>query len=119
MRTYYREMFKIPYFPRLIMQVMNTPGSDMKKQLIEKVVLDITRPIQENLFEKLIERGVIREGMDPQLCKISYLSLMIFPFIAPPALLKIHGVELSQTFLESLVEHNIQLMEQGFITRMG
>ncbi|MDF4534196.1 TetR/AcrR family transcriptional regulator, partial [Vibrio parahaemolyticus] len=33
MRTYYREMFKIPYFPRLIMQVMNTPGSDMKKQL--------------------------------------------------------------------------------------
>ncbi|EMV4495729.1 TetR/AcrR family transcriptional regulator [Vibrio cholerae] len=119
MRTYYREMFKIPYFPRLIMQVMNTPGSDMKKQLIEKVVLDITRPIQETLFEKLIERGVIRESMDPQLCKISYLSLMIFPFIAPPALLKIHGVELSQTFLESLVEHNIQLMEQGFITRMG
>ncbi|EKF9266914.1 TetR/AcrR family transcriptional regulator, partial [Vibrio cholerae] len=45
--------------------------------------------------------------------------LMIFPFIAPPALLKIHGVELSQTFLESLVEHNIQIMEQGFITRMG
>ncbi|EIF2259393.1 TetR/AcrR family transcriptional regulator [Vibrio cholerae] len=117
-RTYYREMFKIPYFPRLIMQVMSTPGSDMKKQLIEKVVLDITRPIQETLFEKLIERGVIREGMDPQLCKISYLSLMIFPFIAPPALLKIHGVELSRTFLENLVEHNIQLMEQGFITRL-
>ncbi|EMB49470.1 TetR family transcriptional regulator [Vibrio mimicus] len=116
MRTYYREMFNIPYFPRLIMQVMSAPGSDVKKQLIEKVMLDITRPIQETLFEKLLARGVIREGMDPQLCKISYLSLMIFPFVAPPALLKVHGIELSQVFLERLVEHNIRLMEQGFIT---
>ncbi|TXZ06852.1 TetR/AcrR family transcriptional regulator [Vibrio mimicus] len=116
MRTYYREMFNIPYFPRLIMQVMSAPGSDIKKQLIEKVMLDITRPIQETLFEKLLARGVIREGMDPQLCKISYLSLMIFPFVAPPALLKVHGIELSQAFLEKLVEHNIRLMEQGFIT---
>ncbi|EEW07227.1 transcriptional regulator, TetR family [Vibrio mimicus VM603] len=116
MRTYYREMFNIPYFPRLIMQVMSAPGSDVKKQLIEKVMLDITRPIQETLFEKLLARGVIREGMDPQLCKISYLSLMIFPFVAPPALLKVHGIELSQAFLEKLVEHNIRLMEQGFIT---
>ncbi|ENM5875792.1 TetR/AcrR family transcriptional regulator [Vibrio mimicus] len=116
MRTYYREMFNIPYFPRLIMQAMSAPGSDVKKQLIEKVMLDITRPIQETLFEKLLARGVIREGMDPQLCKISYLSLMIFPFVAPPALLKVHGIELSQAFLERLVEHNIRLMEQGFIT---
>ncbi|ENM5814470.1 TetR/AcrR family transcriptional regulator [Vibrio mimicus] len=116
MRTYYREMFNIPYFPRLIMQVMSAPGSDVKKQLIEKVMLDITRPIQETLFEKLLARGVIREGMEPQLCKISYLSLMIFPFVAPPALLKVHGIELSQAFLEKLVEHNIRLMEQGFIT---
>ncbi|ENM5896439.1 TetR/AcrR family transcriptional regulator [Vibrio mimicus] len=116
MRTYYREMFNIPYFPRLIMQVMSAPESDVKKQLIEKVMLDITRPIQETLFEKLLARGVIREGMDPQLCKISYLSLMIFPFVAPPALLKVHGIELSQAFLEKLVEHNIRLMEQGFIT---
>ncbi|ENM5907402.1 TetR/AcrR family transcriptional regulator [Vibrio mimicus] len=116
MRTYYREMFNIPYFPRLIIQVMSAPGSDVKKQLIEKVMLDITRPIQETLFEKLLARGVIREGMDPQLCKISYLSLMIFPFVAPPALLKVHGIELSQAFLEKLVEHNIRLMEQGFIT---
>lgn len=117
LRTYYREMFSIPYFPKLIMQVMSTPGSDIKKQLMEKVMLDMTYPIQETLFEKLIERGVIREGMDPQLCKISYLSLMIFPFVAPPALLKVHGVELSQIFLERLAEHNIQLMEQGFIAR--
>ncbi|EPZ7319245.1 TetR/AcrR family transcriptional regulator [Vibrio mimicus] len=116
MRTYYREMFNIPYFPRLIMQVMSAPRSDVKKQLIEKVMLDITRPIQETLFEKLLARGVIREGIDPQLCKISYLSLMIFPFVAPPALLKVHGIELSQAFLEKLVEHNIRLMEQGFIT---
>ncbi len=101
MRTYYREMFKIPYFPRLIMQVMNTPGSDMKKQLIEKVVLDITRPIQETLFEKLIERGVIREGMDPQLCKISYLSLMIFPLSLRQPYLRFMGLNYHKPSLKA------------------
>ncbi|MBU5233735.1 TetR/AcrR family transcriptional regulator, partial [Vibrio cholerae] len=83
-------------------------------QLNEKWVLDITRLIEETLFEELNERSVIRESMDPQLCKISYLSVMIFPFIGPAALIRRHGVELSQTFLQSLDDHNGQLREQGF-----
>ncbi|MDT8868758.1 TetR/AcrR family transcriptional regulator [Vibrio fluvialis] len=115
MRTYYREMIKVPHFPRLIMQVMQMPSSELQRQLIEKVILDVTKPVQDMMFQKLIQRGVVRPDADPQLCRVSYISLMVFPFIAPRALLAVHGIELNEEFLDRLIEHNIRLMEQGFL----
>ncbi|MCG6415701.1 TetR/AcrR family transcriptional regulator [Vibrio fluvialis] len=115
MRTYYREMIKVPHFPRLIMQVMQMPPSELQRQLIEKVILDVTKPVQDMIFQKLIQRGVVRPDVDPQLCRVSYISLMVFPFVAPRALLAVHGIELNEEFLDRLIEHNIRLMEQGFL----
>ncbi|EKO3540339.1 TetR/AcrR family transcriptional regulator [Vibrio fluvialis] len=115
MRTYYREMIKVPHFPRLIMQVMQMPPSELQRQLIEKVILDVTKPVQDMMFQKLIQRGVVRPDVDPQLCRVSYISLMVFPFIAPRALMAVHGIELNEEFLDRLIEHNIRLMEQGFL----
>lgn len=115
MRTYYREMIKVPHFPRLIMQVMQMPASETQRQLIERVIIDVTKPVQDMMFEKMIQRGVIRPTADPQLCRVSYISLMVFPFIAPKALLAVHGIDLNEAFLDRLIEHNIRLMEQGFL----
>ncbi|ELM6622367.1 TetR/AcrR family transcriptional regulator [Vibrio fluvialis] len=115
MRTYYREMIKVSHFPRLIMQVMQMPPSELQRQLIEKVILDVTKPVQDMMFQKLIQRGVVRPDVDPQLCRVSYISLMVFPFVAPRALLAVHGIELNEEFLDRLIEHNIRLMEQGFL----
>ncbi|MCC4775631.1 MULTISPECIES: TetR/AcrR family transcriptional regulator [Vibrio] len=115
MRTYYKEMVKVPNFPRLIAQVMNMPPSEVQRELLEKVFLDVAKPAQDVIFEKLVEQGILKQNMDPKLCRVSYISLMVFPFIAPPPLLAIHGIELNEEFLNRLIEHNIQLMTEGFI----
>ena len=115
MRTYYKEMAKVPKFPRLVTQVMNMPPSEVQRELLEKVFIDIAKPAQDVIFEKLIDHGVLRKDMDPKLCRISYISLMVFPFIAPPPLLALHGIELNEDFLNRLIEHNIQLMSEGFV----
>ncbi|MEF1226406.1 TetR/AcrR family transcriptional regulator [Vibrio fortis] len=115
MRTYYKEMAKVPKFPRLVAQVMNMPPSEVQRELLEKVFIDIAKPAQDVIFEKLINHGVLRKDMDPKLCRISYISLMVFPFIAPPPLLALHGIELNEDFLNRLIEHNIQLMSEGFV----
>ncbi|PFG57767.1 transcriptional regulator /TetR family transcriptional regulator [Vibrio sp. ES.051] len=115
MRTYYREMIKVPQFPRLIAQVMHIPASDTQRKLLEKVFADISKPMQGIIFDKLVNSGVLRKDADPQLCRVSYISLMVFPFIAPPAMLAVHGIELSESFLDRLLEHNIQLMKHGFL----
>ena len=115
MRTYYREMVKVPRFPRLIAQVMNMPPSETQRELLEKVFLDVAKPAQDVIFEKLVAQGVLRKDRDPKLCRVSYISLMVFPFIAPPPLLALHGIELTEEFLNSLIEHNIKLMSEGFL----
>ncbi|MGC9402532.1 TetR/AcrR family transcriptional regulator [Vibrio genomosp. F10 str. 9ZC157] len=116
MRTYYQVMIKTPKLPRLIVQVMNMPANDSQRQLVEKVFLDITQPMQVIIFDKLLSSGVIRSEMDAKLCRFSYISLMVFPFLAPPAMLRLHGVELNADFLSQLFEHNIKLITQGFLT---
>ena len=115
MRTYYKEMVKVPKFPRLIAQVMNMPPSEVQRELLEKVFLDVAKPAQDVIFEKLVAQGVLRKEMDPKLCRVSYISLMVFPFIAPPPLLAMHGIDINEEFLNRLIEHNIKLMTEGFI----
>lgn len=115
MRTYYHEMNKVPQFPRLIAQVMHMPASDTQRKLLEKVLGDVTKPMQNLIFDRLVESGIVKKEVDPLLCRISYISLMVFPFIAPPAMLQLHGIELNEAFLNKLFEHNIQLMKYGFL----
>jgi len=116
MRTYYREMIKVPLFPRLVAQVMHMDPSDTQRKLLEKVFFDISQPMQTVMFEKLNDGNVLRPDADPKLCKVSYISLMVFSFIAPPALLAVHGIKLNEEFLDQLIEHNIKLMTHGFLT---
>ncbi|MEH0759181.1 TetR/AcrR family transcriptional regulator [Vibrio sp. 16] len=119
MRTYYREMIKVPQFPRLVMQVMNMSPSETQRKLLEKVFMDVTQPMQHLMFEKMTGGGILKPSADPKLCKVSYISLMVFPFIAPPAMLAIHGIELNQEFLDKLLEHNIEMMKFGFLNTQG
>lgn len=115
MRTYYREMFKAPQFPRLVFQVMHMSSSDAQRKLLEKVFTDISQPMQRVMFDRLIENNILKPDVDPKLCKVSFISLMVFPFIAPQSLLAIHGIDLSEEFLNQLLEHNINLMTNGML----
>lgn len=115
MRTYYREMFKAPQFPRLVFQVMHMGSSEAQRKLLEKVFTDISQPMQMVMFDRLIENNILKPDVDPKLCKVSFISLMVFPFIAPQSLLAIHGIELSEEFLNQLLEHNIKLMINGML----
>ncbi len=119
MRTYYQEMIKVPQFPRLVAQVMHMPPSETQRKLLEKVFSDISKPMQGMMFNKLVDSGILRKDADPKLCRVSYISLMVFPFIAPPALLAVHGIELTEEFLNQLLEHNIKLMKYGFLDTQG
>jgi hypothetical protein len=89
--------------------------SDTQRKLLEKVFADISQPMQMVMFDKLVNSNILKPDVEPELCKVSYFSLMAFPFIAPPGLLSLHGIELSEDFLNRLLEHNIKLMTDGML----
>ncbi|GAL32726.1 hypothetical protein JCM19240_6158 [Vibrio maritimus] len=35
--------------------------------------------------------------------------------MAPPAMLQLHGIELTESFLDELLEHNIRLLSRGLL----
>lgn len=113
MRTYYQEMLKIPHFPRLLMQVMLLPPSDVQHQLTKKVFFEVSGPMHGLVFERLHAQGAIREDVDPRLFRMSFISLMVFPFIMPPATYELHDMEMNEDFLMALFEHNIKLLQHG------
>jgi hypothetical protein len=75
--------------------------------------------MQSVMFKRMTDSGILKPDVDPLLCKVSYISLMVFPFIVPSAMLGLHGIELSEEFLDRLIEHNIDLMKHGFLNTQG
>ncbi len=74
----------------------------------------MAKPAQDVIFEKLVAQGILKQNMDQIVSRFVY-KLDGVPFIAPPPLLAIHGIELNEAFLNRLIGHNIQLMTEGFI----
>ncbi len=116
MRFYYKTMLNIPLFPKLIVRMMSMSESSPQREIVEKVFKEIMQPARDFLFDHLSKEGVFREELDPELCKMTFFNLMIFPFIAPSSILNSHGIELNDTFLNQLLEHNIKVLTQGMIS---
>ncbi|MCL1139795.1 hypothetical protein [Shewanella pneumatophori] len=87
---------------------MSSEHSVEAKGVIYKLFQPIAEltPIPQQLLEGWGE-------LDPQLLKMSLLSLMIFPFVMPPPMAKLHGYQLNEEFYQQLAKHNIALLEHG------
>ncbi len=114
MEIYYQEMGKVPDFPRLIFQTMYGSNHETPRQLLDGIFSDISSMI-DRLFVNIVENNLLQSGIDARLARISYLSLMVFPFLAPPAFYQIHQIELSDDFLKRLYQHNLHVIRHGFL----
>ncbi|MCK8046010.1 TetR/AcrR family transcriptional regulator [Shewanella sp. 1CM18E] len=105
---FYQTMIPNPEFPRFLFQLMSSEHSVEAKGVIYKLFQPIAEltPMPQQLLEGWGE-------LDPQLLKMSLLSLMIFPFVMPPPMAKLHGYQLNEEFYQQLAKHNIALLEHG------
>lgn len=113
MRTYYHTMLSAPNFPKLLVQIMNMGPNDSRRKRVEALFLRSVMPAMDTIFERMMQADVIRPGLDASLCRVTFMSLMIFPFIAPQAMLNLHGIELNEEFLQQLLSHNVQILKHG------
>ncbi|MDP5254379.1 MULTISPECIES: TetR/AcrR family transcriptional regulator [unclassified Vibrio] len=114
MEIYYQEMGKVPDFPRLIFQTLYGANHETPRQLLDGIFGDITSLI-ERLFAHIADNHLLQPDIDSRLARISYLSLMVFPFLAPPAFYQMHHIELSEDFLKRLYQHNLHVIRHGFL----
>jgi AcrR family transcriptional regulator len=115
MTHFYRVMSQHKKFPRLISRTMQLSKETPQRQIVERLMQEHLSIMQGKVFSALNSPDVLQEGITAQQGYFSWLNLTIFPFIAPPEILALHGINIDEDFLTDLLDHNIRLLSQGII----
>ncbi|WP_345840924.1 TetR/AcrR family transcriptional regulator [Shewanella algae] len=113
MQVYYRAMAANPALPGLIIQVLNHREGSEAFDALASVFSDMLS--RSRLCRQLGQHQGLNPNLDPTLARLSFVSLMVFPLIAPAHLMRDFGVELNETWLKQLAEHNAKVLHQGLL----
>lgn len=114
MTLYYQTMAKYPNFPRLVYRLACTSETLKNKELIQ-VFNELFKPQEMIFFEVLKNHGLLGKDVDAQLARISFISLLVFPFIMPNLLQSKLGIDITPEFLMKMAEHNAALISHGIL----
>ncbi|GAB7219152.1 TetR/AcrR family transcriptional regulator [Vibrio comitans] len=115
MRAHYLVMSKDPEFPRMLARIMMQPPSEVQRQVTEKLFDQLVGSLGDDLLFTQDKQNVFRSDLDVKKCKLTFISMLMFPFISPPAILEKHQIELTPTFLEEMLQHNLSVIASGMI----
>jgi AcrR family transcriptional regulator len=116
LNAYYRVMGQNPDLPKLLVSVLNnTQKNDPSRLIVEKFAKTIIRKFEKLIFNDIDTGSTLRAGLEPRKARMSFLSLMVFPFLAPPFMLNLLGITLNPEFLSELAQHNIDVLYQGLL----
>lgn len=113
-RAYYRAMSPNPDVPKLIFRTMSDQA-------------DIQHPMIKSILKKMVDRGgsliLDSDRIEPRLkpnrradfSKLTVISMTIFPFIVPEAVLKLQNLSLTEDDFVALAEHHIQVLKYGLL----
>ncbi|MGL5027212.1 MAG: TetR/AcrR family transcriptional regulator [Shewanella oncorhynchi] len=116
MQTYYRVMAPNLGLPRLIIRVLQEGDGSEAYRIMLSVFEQILSLSRQWLESTLVNAGLLKEGLDPDLVRLSFVSLMVFPLIAPPVLMRQFGFfSADADGLQRLALHNMQVFTQGVL----
>ncbi|PIW62338.1 TetR/AcrR family transcriptional regulator [Shewanella sp. CG12_big_fil_rev_8_21_14_0_65_47_15] len=116
MQTYYRVMAPNPGLPRLIIRVLQEGDGSEPYRIILSVFEQVLSLSRQWIESTLVDAGLLKEDIDPSLARLSFVSLMVFPLIAPPVLMRQFGFfSTDAEGLQRLALHNMQVFTQGVL----
>ncbi|MCH1923552.1 TetR/AcrR family transcriptional regulator [Shewanella sp. C32] len=112
MQAYYQMMQAHPALPRFIYQVLNNPGGNEAYAVLSEVFMEILADATA-WVQQLAELEQLKTGLDPKMVRLSFMSLMVFPLIAPRLLLQQFDLEANGNGMQTLLQHNVKVMQHG------
>ena len=116
LRTHSAAMSADPWIPQLMAREVLARQGSFRERFKERVA-DRPLAVMRRAIEEAIERGALRQDLDPTLCILTLGSLSAFPYLIGPVLGDRLGIELDDAFRERLVEHNLALIARGLRAR--
>ncbi|MCP5161925.1 MAG: TetR/AcrR family transcriptional regulator [Hahellaceae bacterium] len=119
MQTYYSAVGAHPGLPKLVFRVLHDGVGSEPYRILLSVFGEIILMSRRWLSEALVNSGNLRQGVDPDLARLSFVSLMVFPLLAPPVLVRQFGVEVSAKGLSALIPHHLDVIQHGLLQAEG
>jgi TetR/AcrR family transcriptional regulator len=108
MTTFARE----PWLARLIVREVLAEAGPFRDTFIREIAPRAGGRLPK-LLGRAIEQGQVRADLDPTLGTLSFMSLVVFPFIALPIAEKVLGIRMTDAFVERLIDHSTRMFYEG------
>lgn len=104
-----------PDMPRLIARLLSDPQNEEPFRVASQVFMQVINTSRRWVNEVLTGNGRLQPGTDPELARLSFFSLMMFPFIAPPIMVEHFGFRPTPEQLSRLGRHNSRVLTHGLL----
>lgn len=116
LNTYYQVMAPNSELTSAISSALSTEKSPGRDFVLNRL-LERQMPQFDALLSAMRESGELGGDVDPEMLKVSFLSMMWQPFVMKELYEQVFGLTVDEHFMSRLADHNCRLMESGL--RLG
>lgn len=109
LRHYANTLLKEPWLPNLVVREVMFQEGRVRDEFIARFASRASGSLRA-LLERDIEAGDLPAHVDPVLGSLGILSLILFPFIAQPAVERVFNLGIDERFVERLTSHAVALL---------
>lgn len=114
-RSFFDVIKQTPEFPLLMLKELMLGQGICRAFLIEQLSQNHIR-VFDQVFEHFRASGQMKANINAKMFRLSLMSLTLNPWYMRDLMGIIEGVNYNDEFLEQLIQHNTQLIEQGCFT---
>jgi TetR/AcrR family transcriptional regulator len=108
LRHYARTLLKEPWLPNLLVREVMFQEGAVREAFIGRFASRASGSLR-GLLERDVEGGDLPGHVDPVFGALGILSLIVFPFIAQPAVERAFKLDIDEDFVERLTDHTVAL----------
>ncbi len=108
LRHYARTLLAQPWLPNLLVREVLFQEGEVRDDFIARFASRVSAALR-GLVGRDVESGELPPHIDPALGSLGILSLILFPFIAQPAVERVFHQHIDEPFVERLTRHTVAL----------
>lgn len=109
LRHYAGTLLKEPWLPNLLVREVMFQEGRVRDEFIARFASRASLSLR-GLIQRGLEAGELPEHVDPDLGALGILSLIVFPFIAQPAVERAFKLDVDERFVQRLTQHTVTLL---------
>jgi len=108
-RHYANTLLREPWLPNLVVREVMFQEGVVRDEFVTRFASRASGSLR-SLLERDIEAGELPANIDPLFGSLGILSLVLFPFIAQPAVERVFDLQLDEDFVDHLTHHTVALL---------